>query len=175
MSRSRVVIATCACAAIGIGVLFFGFSRQNHAGSRLPPTHIVQSDRTEGPEAAEVVASNQLPQALNVVTATAQPKTEDPRKPYRDGLVDGDLPTPDYLRSSPDLHVSPAVKADLEARASRASMLNQRLETRIDALKAQAKHSSAAERQRMEHDIGILQAQYDARKSWESPNRLPTR
>jgi hypothetical protein len=91
------------------------------------------------------------------------------------GLVSGRLPTPDFMRSEPRSTVSPAVRQGMQARTSRASMLNRRLEARIAELKETAGTADPESRRSMEHDIEILQAQLKARRAWESPTAVPDR
>jgi len=100
--------------------------------------------------------------------------TEKPGKPTPKGFAQGRLPTAPNLRSAPSVQASPRLQEIYQARASRAAMLDRRLERYLAELRTKAQRANASERSALEHDIAILEAQLAARRPLESPDK-PTR
>lgn len=113
-----------------------------------------------------------LPQTTAAVVASVA--TDKPTKSLPHILTRTPLPTNENLRSAPTVHASPELQAAYEARSSRASMLNRRLEQHIQVLKNKAQNANGAEREALQRDISILESQFAARRPLESPSK-PTR
>jgi hypothetical protein len=121
------------------------------------------------PKESDSVVDTDATTAQSAVVAPSTPLTDKSAKPLAPGLVNGQLPTPDALRSQPRSTLRPEIQAGLAARSSRAAPLDRRLETHIAQLQLEAKSASPDRRQALERDIAILEAQLNARRGWESP------
>jgi hypothetical protein len=181
------VNARRACAIVAVGSVIVGTAmllrRTNEVTSTVRPVatsvefssifHASQAPRSRFDDAT-VPAPNPplpLPVAQRVGTNTAPSSTDKPTKSLPRNLTRGPLPTSDNLRSAPTVHASPELQAAYEARSSRASMLNRRLERHILDLRTKAKNANDAEREVLERDIAILESQFAARRPLESPSK----
>lgn len=138
------------------------------------------SERSEPPDVDELEGGGQespeesLSEPVRPETAPPKPSADVPMSAEA-GLVRGRLPTPDGMRSGPQHVASPAVQRGMEERASRAAILDRRLESQIGALKQSAQAADPESRQAIEHDIRILESQLKARRAWETPSKVPRR
>lgn len=187
MTRKRAfAVALGGFTAVSIVGILGWLSRGATAPSVEKPqvTEIAQSDPIYASQLpvprphvdATIPLASAVPRSAPVERAveTTVEATEKPGKPTPKGFAQGRLPTAPNLRSAPSVQASPRLQEIYQARASRAAMLDRRLERYLAELRTKAQRANASERSALEHDIAILEAQLAARRPLESPDK-PTR
>jgi hypothetical protein len=169
-----------ALALIFAGIVASGVFLLVHRGNG--PAHSPEP-RPAAIDVRETLYASQAPRIqYREIPTTSQPnaapvgRTESalPDKPPKakpPPLLEGSLPIPRHLRSAPSVQASPELQAAYQSRTSRASMLNQRLERHLSALRTKSRSANARERETLERDIAILEKQLEARRPWESPDK----